>query len=245
MKKKKIFIATVLALGATQAHALPCVGGTLAFYIGLGAGGCQIGTNTVSNFTSLATIPAGATAVAPANIVLSPVLSGPLAFGIDLGLNLPATPNKFLDFLVSYRVSGNSYLNTSLLVNGVPRPDGVLSGITDLCRNGTFPAGIGTCTTGPSGLSQLVAVQLPGDPLQTDLKSFLPASSLAVITDVGIDTGSVGALNQVSVGNRFLVAPTAVPLPSVLALLIAGLGGMGMSRRHGHRGTNRRLALKF
>ena len=240
--KKKIVVAAVLALGAAEAQALPCSGGTLATYIGLGGVGCQIGSNTVSGFASLTTIPTGATAVAAANIVVTPVLSGPLGFGIDLGLNLAATPNKFLDFLVSYRVTGNSYRNTSLLVNGVPPRDGVLSGITNICRNGTFPSGIGSCTSGPD--LTLVAAQFAGDPLQTDTVAFLPASSLAVITDVGIDTGSVGTLSQVSVGNRFLVAPAAVPLPSVLTLLIAGLGGMGMSRRYGHRRANRRPAVK-
>jgi hypothetical protein len=243
MMKAKSILAAVLILGAAQAQALPCIGGSLASYIGLGGGGCQIGSNTFSDFMSLTTIPTGATPVAASDILVTPVFAGPLGFGIDLGLNMEPVQNVFFDFLVSYRVAGNSYQNTSLLVNGVPPVDGVLSGITNLCRNGTYPTGISSCSSGPD--LTLVAAQLPGDPLQTDTVAFLPASSLAVITDVGIDTGTDGTLSQVLVGNRFLVAPAAVPLPSVLALLIVGLGGMGMSRRYGHRGANRRPALKF
>lgn len=234
---KKVVAAAVLALGAGQAYAAPCISGTLADYVGLGS--CEIGTNTVSGFQALTTVPAGSTLIAAANVLVTPVFSSPLGFGFDFGLNQGAGPGLFLDFLVGYNITGNSYGIASLLVNGVPPVDGVLSAITDLCPDGTFPTGIGSCTSG--GALQLVAAQLVGDPLQMDQVTFPPAAGIAVINDVGIDTGSVGGISAVLIGNRFAVAPAAVvPVPTPLALLLAGFGGLAFSRRYGRRATRHR-----
>ncbi len=220
---KKAIAAAVLALGATQAQAAPCVSDTLTNYISMGS--CEIGSNTLTDFAALTTIPTGATLVAPATITVTPVFASAFGFGLDFGIGgLAATPGAFLDFLGSYRVAGNNYARTSLLVDGVPAPDGVLTAIADICPAGTFPTGIGSCTSGVA--SQMALAQLVGDGPQMDQLALALPGSIAVITDIGIDTGSVGDISLVVVGNRF-----AVPAPSVPILLLGGLAALGLSSR--------------
>ena len=228
---KRLMAAAVLALGAAQAQAAPCISGTLADYVSLGS--CEIGSNTASGFEALTTVPGGSTLVAAANVLVTPVFGSSLGFGFDFGLSLGTAPALFLDFLVGYRVTGNDYVGASLLADGVPSGDGVLTAIADLCLDGAFPAGIGSCTATAAG--PLVVAQLAGDPAQMDQLAFGPAGAIAVITDVGIDTGTTGDTSLVSVGNRFAIAPAAVSAPAPLALLLAGLGGLALTRRYALR----------
>lgn len=229
---KRMMGAAVLALVAAEAGAAACVNGTLADYIGLGATGCEIGGSTLSEFGTLA-VPFAATAIDAADIGVNPVAGGPFGFGLDFIFGaLTAGPGQLFEVLVGYSVSGAGVAGASARLDGATATDdGVVTLVTDLCRDGAFAAGPGTCNGAAS--PALVAFSASFDAVPLDQQAFDRSGRLSVIADIAIDGGQVGTASLVGAGNRFVAA---APTPGVFALLGIGLAGFAASR--GRRMTN-------
>ena len=139
-----VMLFTVLASLASKVdlvQALPCLPGSLQNYIDLGAGGCTIGSNTLSGFILLS-IPAAATPIPAANVTVNPI-QNIADFGLDFGLNTNANAGEFFDIRFGYNVTGLLYSGASVGLSGSEvTPDGANTAIMDLCRGNLFvPAG--------------------------------------------------------------------------------------------------------
>lgn len=234
---KKILLALIFAVQSligTEVIAAPlplCVTGSLSSYTALGSGGCTIGSFQFSNFVLLPLIT-GATSFA--SLIIAPVTVGTSAVGLDFRVNATAGPNVFFDNLISYRVTGlgASINGASLFISGTsPIGDATATAVENLCLAGRFAGldGVTGCTGMPVG--PLVVTDfggfadLPSVPDPTMSLDFPSASSLAVVTDIGLDGGidGTGSDKLAFAGNRFFVAPAAVPEPASILLIVAGL----------------------
>lgn len=228
---KKMLIAAALFLGTQHAYAAPCIAGSLADYIVLGAGGCQIGANTLSDFTTFP-VSAGATEIAATSIGVTPVASGPSGFGLDFLVSKTANAGTVLEFLVGYQVSGSGLTTASLSIEGTQvAPDGAVTAVKELCLDDVF-LGPGTCpgTVGPT----LIVADDGANPLLSLQDIFGPVSSLfGVLDDIAISGGTNGSATLATASNRFSAADgVAVPAPGTAALIGFGLLCIGATLRH-------------
>jgi hypothetical protein len=215
MRKLFAAIAFVLTLPVVS-QAAPCLPGTLAAYLALGAGGCEVGLATVSDFTS-ASFLAGATEIAPSDVTVTPVAG---ATALDFGLAEVAGPGDLFDILIRYSVSGGPFRTNILSMTGsAATGDGVVTAVEDKCVGGEF-LGIDPTTPCAGTPLTLIDIQIDGFVIPTDLATFAASSFFDVFTGITIDGGLSGTAQLGTVRNTF----SKVPEPAMLLAMVSGLG---------------------
>ncbi len=232
----RIFLAAALAIAAASTSAAPCIAGSFASYSALGAGGCSIGAATASAFTAYAGT-SGANAIPLDTVTIVPLEIDAMTIGFDfVTTSFTGGVHQFRDFMIGYNLQGANFIGETVLVNGVELVgDGSVTVRLDGCSNGGFSsAGPGSCNgTALPPLSAVVVRSILNETSASASQSFASTTALAVITDVGLDSGLEGGarINGVA-GNRFsLAAVTPVPEPSSHALLLGGLLAFAFARR--------------
>lgn len=219
---KKILFMLIVALQSllcAGASASPCPISTLAVYQGLGSAGCTIGNFRFSNF-GLLQQPKG-------SVPFTVVTVTPVSVGLDFGINASADAGTLFEDLISYRVTGiGASLNgASLFFTGSSATDdGAVTVVENLCVGGLFLGvdGVSGCSGARRDLI-VVDFGVGADPPIS--LAFASATSLAVVTDIAVDGGTVGQASlRGSASNRFAVAAVnGVPEPAAFLLVIAGL----------------------
>jgi hypothetical protein len=218
MKGLLIMISVVMT-AAGLSSAAPCGNGSLASYIGLGAGGCTIGSNTLFGFQTVSGT-AGATAIATSALAITP-FGGTTSFGFTAATTQTAGANSLLETIFTYRISGNSYTGSSIaLVGSSETGDGAVTDIQNYCAGGTFgPDGVTGCTAGAGTLVTLNGIQ------QTDLASFTGVGLLSITDDFTLDGGLTGSASGGSFTDQFTAGSvSAIPEPFGFSLMGLGLG---------------------
>lgn len=215
--RRYLILASAILATARFCSAGPCSGGSLTSYIALGMSGCTIGGNTLSDFQTLSGI-SGATPIATMDVSLTPI-GGDLDPGFTAQVNMTASAGTILEALFTYKISGNSYTGSSiLLANSSETGDGGVTDIQNYCAGGTFgPDGVSGCSGVAGTLLTLDGIQ------QNDQNSFGGASFLNVTDDFTLDGGLAGSATGGIITDQFTAtAGTATPEPVSVAL--AGLG---------------------
>jgi hypothetical protein len=232
MKLAAAVCAVVTGFASLASGEPICVSGTLASYVALGAQGCSIGSNLLSGFDILSGIN-GSTLISPSDINVTPVMSAS-DIGLTLSVSSNASGGAILEALVSYRISGGSYLAGSISASGTSTSgNGVVTDVQNFCLGGSFgPDGVSGCSTGRSGNLLLV-----GDGAVST--SFASATSLSVTDDITFDSGGSGSGNRAAGGiftDSFTSGLASIPEPCTLSLLIAGSLSLAFVRfRNGNR----------
>ena len=193
-------------------YANPCVAGSLADYVSLGAGGCTIGGNTVSSFTVLSGIT-GATELAPGTVSIQPfggTADPELAFTVSESVQTP----PLLETIFTYEISGNPYTQSEIdLSNSSETVDGAVTDIQNICEDGNFGSdGVTGCTGLSTSLLTLDGIQ------NTDSTALSALSFLSVTDDFTLDPGTAGSASGGVFTDQFTAA-TTVPEPNLTVLL--------------------------
>jgi hypothetical protein len=224
---RKVLLAGVLFVALpSSSTAAPCVLGTLADYIALGAGGCTAGGATFADFTA-STLLAGAMPIAPAAVTVTPIGGG---VGLDFGVIRAALADELFDVLIRYSVSGLSIGAALMSMAGsAATDDGVVTGVEDVCVGGTFAAPVSGCSGTPVSL---IVAQIDPDLISPDSDTFPVNSFFDVFTEITIDGGIIGtaSLNGF-VRNQF--TPVAVPEPITALLIGSGVVALAVRGRRG------------
>ena len=226
-----IFIGALL-MQASLAFGSPlCLTGALQSYIGLGAGGCMIGSTVFSDFT-IVPGQSFANVIDPNLVQVQPGPNPNLSFT----LNAAAPAGSLLESIFRFRATGALGSAGLALGSASATGDGAALGILDICPGGSFSG------NSPSGCpaGALSGVALPGS------GTLLTASgsSFDVFVDLTADGGSAGtaALGSATVSFN-VVNPTAVPEPAAFWALGTGLAVLGLyrkaSRRNSLKGTKK------
>jgi hypothetical protein len=226
---RTFLLAAVLALQsvvAAPASASPCVAGSFADYVALGAGGCTIGTLQFAHFLELSP-PAGSLPFSAIQVV--PTSGGGQA-GVTFVVDALAAAGQFLDQILYYEVSvpGPALSAADLLLTGATASgDGVATAITNLCIGGLLALDLSSCS-GTPGLLLALAIDGFADP--ADATSFAATNFISVATDIGVDGGLAGTAGLTGVTNRFGTG-SLVPEPASVYLLLAALCGALLASR--------------
>jgi hypothetical protein len=226
----RLFAVAVLLLVLPAAGAAaPCIPGTLASYVALGSGGCDIGGTQFSEFVS------GPPLFGGTEIVATAINVTPFGLGFDFGLDASAGANDLTGVAVGFQVSGTSIGSSTLSMIGSsasPSADpfetgGVVTAVEDLC--------VGAAFLFPGFCLATTANNIVADdgvfPVLTDTESFTAAMLLGVLLDITIDGGTAGAAALDGTVKVAFGAGAAVPEPAVMILLGAGLLGIAARRR--------------
>jgi len=218
--KQFLFLASAMMSMAQLCSGSACVSGTLASYIGLGTGGCSIGTNTLSGFQTLSGT-AFATPIDPGMIAITP-LAGDAGF--TAAFSATANTGTLAEALFTYKISGNSYGGSSINLTGsFATNDGSVTDVQNFCAGGQFGAdGLSNC----NGMAGTLIVVSAGN----DQAGFPPAAFLNVTDDFTLDGGTAGSASGGSITDRFGI----VPEPLTLLLTAMGLAlalGLRLTKR--------------
>ena len=246
---KKIFLILIFGLHSLfwtqQATAAACATSSLGSYVSLGSGGCTIGAFTFSGFNLLSgpnslSRPAGS--IPFTSISVTPVMLGTTIVGFDFGVSPGVTNLNFYDDLIGYRISGANAMVTaaSIFLNGVlTSGTGAVTAIDNLCLGGTFLGsdGVSNCSQG-AGAERTLLVANDSVP---DSIAFAGIGTLAVVTDIGLDSGPGGSGSLQSVSDRFTVTAIRVVPEPVSALLIGAgaLAFLATKRRRSNQKSSR------
>jgi hypothetical protein len=210
----KLAVLLVLCAGCltVNVQANPCVAGSLASYISLGAGGCTIGTNVVSSFTILSGTT-GATELSPGAVSIQPsggAADPQLQFTVSETVQTP----PLLETIFDYRISGNPYIQSQIdLSNSSETVDGAVTDIQNICEDGSFgPDGVTGCPGVSDSLLTLDGIQ------NTDSTGLSALSFLSVTDDFTLDPGLAGSASGGVFTDQF-TASTTVPEPRMTVLL--------------------------
>jgi hypothetical protein len=220
---KPIFLA-IAFLGVVRiASASPsfCTTGTLADYEALGSTGCTIGTATVASFLAVSPGTAGATAIDPTTVTVTPS-GGTTDPGLTFSVSLTATDPTMLESIFTYIISGPAFTSDTITLAGTSESgDGDASDIQNYCVGGSFgPGGVTGCNGSTSG------TLLTLDPIQnTDNTSIASISLLSITDDFVLDGGATtGTASGGTFADQFTATSTStVPEPGACLLTAIGL----------------------
>ncbi len=214
-----LLVLTLLLSGSASSAPL-CMPNTLASFISLGSGGCDIGSATFSGFDPLPPIT-GATAIAPSAISITPFTSGNVV-GLDIRVTATASAGQILQSIFGYQITGPMILSEMTTVSGTASTgDGFVSNIQNFCAGGMFsPDDVSGC---PGTSGALVVIGNGVD--QTALPGL---TTLSVVGDFTLDAGFSGTATGGLVSDRFTVQPasTVIPEPQTYVLLSSALFGI-------------------
>ena len=208
--QRSILVLSAFAIFAFRLAAGPCLpGGTLSSYEALGATGCTIGPQTVSDFTfSVVSVGGGAVAVADTNIFVTPTF-GPDYYGaLFASTDFVVTGTGFVNYLIAFTWD-------SIPIHGMGDvlDPGNANILTDGCVGAAF---VGTSCSGTS-------VSVTVNPSQlTDTVFFSPTAILGVRNNISLGPGdsSFGGIED-----------DAYVTPEPASLLLAALGLSGILLR--------------
>jgi PEP-CTERM motif len=220
---KLVLLISGMLCATSLGSAAVCVPGTLQSYIGLGSGGCQLGTLLFDNF-AIASGQSIATPINPSQVQVTP---GGSAFlpSLLFTLNSVAGPGAVFESFFRFQAVGLETGVSIALNNPTATGDGAVTGTLDVCRNGTFAGGAPIGCSGTSGSA--IAFQIAGDSQLSDSAAFASSSFFDVFVDLTIDGGLAGTASLPSA----TVAVAAAPEPATLWLIAAGLILAGRRRQ--------------
>jgi hypothetical protein len=207
---KQVLLPVLVAVSmAPLGVAASCASGTLAGYVALGATGCTIGGDTLSDFKVLAGSDGGAQ-LAASSVTLTPsgsTFNPSLALSVNLSIKTPITDET----MFTYDISGPGFIGASAVLSGsMESGDGGVSGILNYCAGGSFgPDGVDGCPGVTDGLVTVDGAQ------NNSADTFSKVSFLSVTNDFTLGVSSDGT----AVGGTFTDSFTAVPEPAALALV--------------------------
>ena len=212
MNKAALLFALTLLVSGSVLGAPMCMPDTLAGYIGLGSGGCEIAGATFSGFATLPPIT-GAQAIPATAISVSPTASG-TTVGLDLRVDATAASGQILQALFGYMLSGRSFISDSITLSGVTATGGaIVTDIQNYCAGGSFlPGGV----TGCRGTAGDLVVLNSG----TDQAVLPGVSNLAIVHDLTLDAGVGGTATAGMISDRFTVAADSAPIPEPQTYLL-------------------------
>jgi hypothetical protein len=231
--RRLVLAAWLLTVMPSIAGAAPCLPGTLESYIGLGAGGCEVGGALFSNFTS-GTSLFGGTEIDAGDISVTP-----FDLGLDFALDASAAANELTGVAIAFQVSGVSLGSAALSMTGAsatPSADpfetgGVVTAVQDLCVGSAFapfPFCEGTSANNIVAEDGVV-------PVLTDSETFAAAMLLDVVLDITIDGGTAGAAALDGVVTAEFAAGSSPPVSEPATLLLMGAGLVGIAGRFRRR----------
>jgi hypothetical protein len=223
MKSKLVLfaIAGTVLLRVASANSL-CTTDSLASYIALGSAGCTIGADTFASFTIITPGTAGATAIDPSVVTVTPS-GGTTDPTLTFSTTLTASAGQLLEAFFNYTAAAASF--TSDTLNLSPATETVLGAVTDIqnyCFGGNFgPDGVDGCGGASGTLLGLDGIQ------NTDSTTIPGATTLGITDDFTLDSGPAGTGGTAAGGtfaDQFTANATSSSTPEPGALLLTALG---------------------
>jgi hypothetical protein len=218
--RKYLLAVGIVAIFSAPSQAAPCLPGSLADYVALGAGGCTLGQAKVTDFTA-SVLALGAQAILPEDVTVTP-----LGRGFDFGVSQIAGASDIFDVLIRFSISALSASSNLLSLSGASASgDGVVVAVGDTCAGGTFG---GTNPGAPCSGTAATAIALQDalGLISPGTAAFPTSSFFDVFVQLTIDGGLAGtATLDGSVRTVF------VPEPSTLLVMAAGLSAVLARRR--------------
>jgi hypothetical protein len=212
-------LLSLLVPGAVSAA--PCLSGSFADYVALGASGCELGPVSVAQF-SVEPGQSFASPIDPATVQVTP--GGSASVGtLTLTFAASAAAGELLELFFRMNVTAPVLVAAGIAIaSGSASGDGVVTATQDLCPDGLFSgnAPIG-CSSTPE---TLIAFASESDALLSADVGLAGATFLDVFTDIAIDGGLAGAAG---LGTVML---TFVPEPDTGALVAVGLALVSLYR---------------
>ena len=204
-------LVSVLAAFLILAFKLPatptCIaGGTLASYQALGATGCTIGPQTVSNFTFSDSVSGGGTAASNTDILVTPTF-GANFYGVQFAATDFTTANGTVNYVIGF-----TWDSIPIVGMGDALDPGNVDILTDGCEGAAF---VGSSCSGTLTSVHVFPTQL------TDTVFFSPIVTLGISNAIAL-TGP---------GNFTSIENDAYVIPEPAAFLLAVLGAAILAAR--------------